>query len=217
MSVRCSGCGLVNFADAGSCRRCKYPLMIPAPMSAPVPATWVPERPSTPIPPQGERAVVGPFDTGQGLKAWYVVGLPEALIAVPLSFWPSMVTAMGTIVRSFMARRAAPLCGGGYRDAIADASEADLRSRPGALVFPIAELSAIAFKQPLLAAAGLLNRTVTPQGLGGAHAQVASTQLRLRLKGRDRPVRLSLSDPWDFPEFFGQLNARYPSLCRTEK
>jgi hypothetical protein len=217
MSVKCSGCGLVNFADAGSCRRCRYPLIVPLPAPAKAPATWVPAPPSTATPRQGERTLVGPFDTGQGLRAWYVVGLPDALIAVPLSLWPSMVTGVGTVVRSLTARRVAPLCGGGYRDAIADASEADLRSRPGALVFPIAELSAIAFKQPLLAASNLLNRTVTPGGLGGAHAQVASTQMRLRLKGRDQPVRLALSDPWDFPEFFGQLNARYPSLCRTEK
>jgi hypothetical protein len=62
-----------------------------------------------------------------------------------------MVTGVGTVVRSLMARRVAPLCGGGYGDAIADASEADLSARPGALVFPIAALSAIAFEQPLLA------------------------------------------------------------------
>lgn len=209
MSVKCSGCGLVNFAKADVCRRCKNPLVVPA--------AWVPAAPSAATPLQGtERATVGPFDTRQGLTAWYVVALPHALIAVPLPLWRSFVTGarmtplglIGIAVHHLAEK---------YKDEIADAPEAELRSRPGALVFPIAELSAIAFKEPWLKATNVLTRQITTQGLGGASPQKSSSEMRLRLKGRDKPVRLSLSSPSHFPQFFAELNTRYPGLCRTEK
>jgi hypothetical protein len=139
-SIKCPSCGLINFADATNCRRCKAELQTVA-----VPA-------ATPDAVSG-RVVVGPVFTSGGFKSWHLVCLPDVLVAVPQGALDGILTGsvptsgmMGLLgmVMAAKGKKAAQTA----VDAIQQMTEGTLRSDPRHVLCSLSELRSISFKRP---------------------------------------------------------------------
>jgi hypothetical protein len=152
-----------------------------------------------------------------GFKVWCLVCLPDALIAVPLRPFASLLTSLVAPLR--LSSPGGLDLPARYRAEIAQAPEHLLRARPGHIAYPVADLASIAFAEPRISRTSVLNRTVTLKGpgLAGPKPMDSSREIRLRGQGQQGATTFSLSNPWDFPESSRQLQRLYPGLCRTER
>jgi hypothetical protein len=150
-SSKCRVCGLVNFSDATTCRRCKADLI------AAVAAKVVGEA--------ARRVVVGPVFTNAGFRSWHLVCLPDVLVAVPQGVLVGMLTSVAPPSGTTMPLRGvfsaildwvfAQLSAGSKKAAtnaeatLRQVGEERLRSDPRHVLYPVHELRSITFKQPM--------------------------------------------------------------------
>jgi hypothetical protein len=144
-SIKCPKCGLVNFASADACRRCKTALGMGA------------EQAVAPGNPAATRIIVGPVFTKAGFKSWHLVCLPDAMVAVPQGTIDGFMTSVGANpVGAMLGGLAGALLvtkgskvGTKAMAALELASEEHLRSDPQHVVYSIRELRSIVLKKPL--------------------------------------------------------------------
>jgi hypothetical protein len=184
-SVKCPACGLVNFADAQACRRCKGPLGEAVASTQPADSK-----------PGGGRTVLGPVSTQAGFKGWHVVCLPDALITVPQGFLGSVAatasTALPILGLAGVLLTKAGKSSGDVKASLAEATEGQLRADPQNVVYPLAELASISFKRPLL----------------------SNPEIRLERRGQGATVFV-VTVIAAYGEISTELKRLYPGLCRN--
>jgi hypothetical protein len=185
-SVKCPACGLVNFADAQACRRCKGPL-------GEVAASTERADPK----PGGGRAVLGPVFTQAGFKGWHVVCLPDALITVPQGFLGSVAATASTALPMLGLAGAllmkAGKSSGDVKASLAEATEGQLRADAQNVIYPLAELVSISFKRPLL----------------------SNPEIRLERRGQGVTV-FGVTVIAEYGKMANELKRLYPGLCRDQ-
>jgi hypothetical protein len=157
VSIKCPGCGLVNFADAEACRRCKKPLGpaaaaqdAPPPVLGPDHAGQSPASGTAPV-------VLGRVTTKHGFKDLSVVALEDCVVLIPESLLGSVLHnaspmgAAGGIAGVLIASKAATMADASKRN-LAAASADKLKADPNHVVFPLADLVSIQFTRNVFSA-----------------------------------------------------------------
>jgi hypothetical protein len=144
MSIKCPGCGLVNFADAEACRRCKQPLRPSSASPAGSPATAGP-------------TILGRVSTKHGFKDLFVIALEDCIVLAPNSMLGSVaqnafpMPMVAGLVGVLIARKGETMAG--ERKAhLSEVSADQLRSDPDNIVIPLADLQSIVFTRNLVSA-----------------------------------------------------------------
>jgi hypothetical protein len=156
-SIKCLSCGLVNFADAEVCRRCKKAIRPTADATAP-PASVDAGAAVDVSPSVAGTEVLGRVTTKHGFKDLFVIAAEDSIVLRPDS-------TLGSVLHN--ARPMAGVAGGlavalavGHgakmedrsKQQLADTPVDDLRSAPDSIVIPIADLQAIEFTRNVFSA-----------------------------------------------------------------
>jgi hypothetical protein len=156
MSIKCPGCGLVNFAEAEACRRCKQPLGRAAAAQGPPPV----QSPGTAVQrtaPGTAVVVLGRVTTKHGFKDLSVVALEDCVVLIPESLLGSVLNnaspmgAAGGIAGVLIASKAAKMAEESKQNLTA-ASADKLRTDPNHIVFPLDDLVSIQFTRNVFSA-----------------------------------------------------------------
>jgi hypothetical protein len=156
-SIKCPGCGLVNFADAEACRRCKNALR-PAADTTAAPVAGD-ARAAVDASPSGlGTEVLGRVTTKHGFKDLFVIAVEDSIVLRPDS-------VLGSVLHN--ARPMAGVAGGlavglavGHgakmddqsKQRLAGAPVEDLQAAPDSIVIPITDLQAIEFTRNVFSA-----------------------------------------------------------------
>jgi hypothetical protein len=150
MSIKCPTCGLVNFADAEACRRCKQALR-PSPAAPAGPAT-----PAGSAAPAGP-TILGRVSTKHGFKDLFVIALEDCIVLAPHSMLGSIaqnalpMPILAGLVGLLVARKGETMAGERKAE-LSEAPADQLRSDPNNIVIPLADLRSIVFTRNLVSA-----------------------------------------------------------------
>lgn len=144
MSIKCRACGLVNFANAEACRRCKQDLR-PAPAA-----------------PADSAAAAGPTILGRvstkgGFKELFVIALEDCIVLAPNSVLGSIaqnafpLPIAGGLIGVLVSQKGETMAGE-RKAQLSDVPADKLRSDPNNVVFPLADLRSIVFTRSLISA-----------------------------------------------------------------
>jgi hypothetical protein len=102
----------------------------------------------------GEPVVIGPLITAFGFRSWYWACRPSMLVAIPGGFWVAIRAAMmtggiGGVVGG-LGKAAGEKKGGQLVERLLSASDEELTSMRGAVVYRIPELQSITCKRLVL-------------------------------------------------------------------
>jgi hypothetical protein len=160
LSIKCLSCGLVNFADAEVCRRCKKGLhqdaaagQPPAPTTPAVAAAAADEAPGS----AADGKVLGRISTKHGFKDWFVIALEDSVVLTPESVLGSVlhnalpIGARGGLVGALIAWKGGQM-EAESKDKLAEAPGEQLRSCPDNVVIPLSDLRSIEFTRHLFSA-----------------------------------------------------------------
>jgi hypothetical protein len=144
MSIKCPGCGLVNFADAEVCRRCKQALRqapVAAAASGPPPA----------------RQILGRVSTKHGFKDMFVIALEDCIVLTPESVMGSVlhnaapIGVMGGLAGVLLARKGQTMADSS-KGQLSEVPADQLRTDPNNVVFPLSDLRSIVFTRNVFSA-----------------------------------------------------------------
>lgn len=154
MSIKCRACGLVNFANAEACRRCKQDL-----------------RPSPAAPADSAAAaaplILGRVSTKGGFKDLFVVALADCIVLAPSSVLGSIaqnafpIPIVGGLIGVLIAQKGETMAGE-RKEQLSDVSADQLRSDPNNVVIPLADLRSIVFTRRLTSASIEFVRSAGP-------------------------------------------------------
>jgi hypothetical protein len=161
MNIKCPNCGLVNFANADVCRRCKLALPQSAGVtpSAALPAT---SAGASPLAPASSASAAGPQVLGRvmtkhGFKDWFVIALDDSIVLSPESVLGSVLhngmpaAAIGGLVVALLVGKGARMADEKKRDLV-EMSPESLRSNPDNIVIPLSDVRSIEFTRPIFSA-----------------------------------------------------------------
>jgi hypothetical protein len=157
MSIKCPGCGLVNFADAEACRRCKKALGRAAASEAAPAPVLIPGTAGQTTAPGTAVAILGRVTTKHGFKDLSVVALDDCVVLIPESLLGSVLHnaspmgAAGGLAGVLIASKAATMADDSKRH-LAAASADKLKADPNNVVFPLADLVSIQFTRNVFSA-----------------------------------------------------------------
>lgn len=102
-----------------------------------------------------DRVVVGPLFTHAGFQSWFLVCLPERIVAVPMGLWFAIIANKAATLFVGGAAGGAMAASGEKVQAkkvsrLMELPEADVTSQRGAVVYSTSDLSSVTFKRRAL-------------------------------------------------------------------
>jgi hypothetical protein len=161
ISIKCQSCGLVNFADAAVCRRCKKDLRQAA-GAAESPAAHTTQVGPTVIaanvsPSAPGREILGRVSTKHGFKDWFVIAVEDSVVLTPESVVGSFLHNAsplgftGGLAGALIARKGGQMAAESKRQLL-EAPVEQIRSGPDNVVIPLSDLRSIELTRHIFSA-----------------------------------------------------------------